>query len=233
MEEMLVHFGDLVIEQSWIKEIDINPLFASADDLIALDARVVLYEPEVQAAELPRLAIRPYPAQYVKPFITKKGDYLLIRPIRPEDEPKVVEYHKGISEKSVYLRYFRALQYDQRVAHERLVRICHADYDREVVLVAERDDEESGESKIVGIGRLTRAGSSTTAEYAILISDAYQGHGLGTELLRRLLAYGREEGIKRVEAYILAENRGMLHISEKLGFSFKREGETIKATIEL
>jgi len=233
LEELLVHFGDLVIEQKWIKEIDINPFFASADDLIALDARVVLYAPEVAEEELPRLAIRPYPTQYVKPFITKKGDTVLIRPIRPEDEPKVVEYHKGISEKSVYLRYFRALQYDQRVEHERLVRICHVDYDREVVLVAERTDEESGESKILGIGRLTRAGKSSTAEYAILISDAYQGHGLGTELLRRLLEYGRAEGITRIEAYILAENRGMLHVSEKLGFSFSREGETVKAVIDL
>lgn len=233
MEELLVHFGDLVIEQRWIKEIDINPLFASADDLIALDARVVLYEPEVTEAELPRLAIRPYPSQYVQPFITRKGDNVLIRPIRPEDEPKVVEFHTTVSEKSVYLRYFRAFQFDQRVEHDRLVRICHVDYDREVVLVAEKQDEETGETRILGIGRLTRAGKSSTGEYAMLISDAYQGHGLGTEILRRLLAYGREEGITHVEAYILAENRGMLHVCEKLGFSFSREGETIKATIDL
>lgn len=231
LEELLVHFGELVVEQRWIQEIDINPLFASSDQLIALDARVVLYGPEVVESDLPRLAIRPYPIQYAQPYLTPKGDELLLRPIRPEDEPKVVEFHKTLSEKSVYLRYFRAFQFDQRVEHERLVRICHVDYDREVVLVAEKQEEDG--TRILGIGRLTRAGRSDTAEFALLISDAYQGHGLGTELLKRLLAYGRQEGITRVEAYILAENRGMLHVCGKLGFTFHREAEVIKAVIDL
>ncbi|MCP4361224.1 MAG: bifunctional acetate--CoA ligase family protein/GNAT family N-acetyltransferase [Chloroflexi bacterium] len=233
MEELLVQFGEMVVEQKWIKEIDINPLFASETDLIALDARVVLYEPDVTESELPRLAIRPYPSQYAQPFTTRKGDEVLIRPVRPEDEPKVVEFHTTISEKSVYLRYFRAFQYDKRVEHERLIRICHVDYDREIVLLAEKEDEETGETRIVGMGRLMRSSNPAVAEFAMLISDAYQGHGLGTDLLRRLLAYGREEGVAHVEAYILAENRGMLHISDKLGFSFKREGETVKAVIDL
>jgi acetyltransferase len=232
LDELLVRFGDLVVEQQWIKEMDINPLFASSEQLIALDARVVLYPPETPEEALPRLAIRPYPSQYAQPYTTTQGDQLLIRPIRAEDEPGVVEFHKTLSEKSVYMRYFRAFQYDQRVEHERLIRICHVDYDREIVLVAEKTDE-TGKRQILGIGRLTRAQNGDTAEFALLISDAYQGHGLGTELLRRLLAYGRAEGIGRVEAYILAENRGMLHISEKLGFRFKREAEVIKAEIDL
>lgn len=233
LEELLVRFGNLVAEQQWIKEIDINPLFASSEQLIALDARVVLYEPDVPAEALPRLAIRPYPTQYVQPYISPKGDQLLIRPIRPEDEPLVVEFHKTLSEKSVYMRYFRAFQYDQRVEHERLIRISHVDYDREVVLVAEKAEAAGEERPILGIGRLTRARNADTAEFALLISDAYQGHGLGTELLRRLLAYGRAEGVARVEAYILAENRGMLHVCQKLGFRFHREAEVIKATIDL
>ena len=232
LEALLVHFGDLVVEQSWIKEIDINPLFVSSDQVIALDARVVLYEPEVTEDQLPRLAIRPYPSQYSQPFETRKGDTVLIRPIRSEDEPKVVSFHKTLSEKSVYLRYFRAFQFDQRVEHARLVRICHVDYDREVVLVAEKEGPD-GETQILGIGRLTRDKNSNRGEYALLISDAYQGHGLGTELLSRLLEFGKNEGITRVEAYILAENRGMLHISQNLGFEFSREGETIKAVIDL
>ncbi|MBE7528536.1 MAG: bifunctional acetate--CoA ligase family protein/GNAT family N-acetyltransferase [Ardenticatenaceae bacterium] len=233
LESLLVHFGDLVVEQRWIKEIDINPLFVSHEHLIALDARVVLYGPEVTEKELPRLAIRPYPIEYAQPYTTTQGDHLHIRPIRPEDEPLVVEFHKTLSEKSVYMRYFRAFQYDQRVEHDRLVRICHVDYDREVVLVAEKTDEATGDQQILGIGRLTRARNAETGEFALLISDMYQGHGLGTELLRRLLRYGRDEGITLVEAYILAENRGMLHVCEKLGFTFHREAEVIKAEIEL
>lgn len=233
LEELLVRFGDLVVEQRWIKEIDINPLFASADQLIALDGRVVLYEPDVSEEMLPRLAIRPYPSQYVQPYVGKTGVELLIRPIRPEDEPQVVEFHKTLSEHSVYMRYFRAFRYDQRVEHERLIRICHADYDREIVLVAEKEAGPDNKPQVAGIGRLTRARNTDSAEFSMLISDDYQGQGLGTEFLRRLLAYGREEGIRQVEAYILNQNRAMLHICEKLGFTFQREGEIIKAQIDL
>lgn len=233
LEELLVRFGDLVVEQRWIKEIDINPLFASADELIALDGRVVLYEPEVTEAMLPRLAIRPYPTQYVRPYVGKTGLPLLIRPIRPEDEPLVVEFHKTLSEHSVYMRYFRAFRYDQRVEHERLIRICHVDYDREIVLVAEKEAEAGKPAEVAGIGRLTRTRNTDTAEFSMLISDNYQGQGLGTEFLRRLLAHGREEGVRRIEAYILNQNRAMLHICEKLGFTFQREGEIIKAQIDL
>lgn len=110
LEALLVRFGQLVADQRWIKEIDINPLFASADHLIALDARVVLYEPEVTEDELPELAIRPYPAQYIKEITTEDGVHITMRPIRPEDEPMMVKFHETLSERSVYLRYFRAFQ---------------------------------------------------------------------------------------------------------------------------
>ena len=233
LEKLLVRFSQLVVEQQWIKEIDINPLIASPEGLLALDARVVLYESEVTAAELPRLAIRPYPVQYVQPFIAKDGVTYLFRPIRPEDEPNVVEFHHQLSEQSVYLRYFRSFRLSQRVEHERLTRICFVDYDRDAVLVVEWTNPETQKKEIVAIGRLTRHYTSPEAEFALLVRDDFQKRGLGSELLRRLLQIGRDEGVKRVIAYIMHENMGMRHICKQLGFSFERDAELVKATIDL
>ena len=120
LEELLVRFSQLVVEQPWIREIDINPLLVSADTMLALDARVVVYGPEVKAEDLPRLAIRPYPIQYVKPWTMKDGRESTIRPIRPEDEPLLIKLHQALSERTVYLRYFQPLKLSQRTAHERL-----------------------------------------------------------------------------------------------------------------
>ena len=233
LEALLVRFGQLVAEQRWIKEIDINPLFASADDLIALDARVVLYGPEVTEDELPEQAIRPYPAQYIKSFTSNKDVPLVIRPIRPEDEPLMAKFHETLSERSVYLRYFRAFQLDQRVEHERLTRICFVDYDRDMALVVTYNNEETNEAEIIAAGRLTKARGDDEAEFAILVSDQFQGQGIGTEMLIHLLEVGKEEGVKRVVAYLLPENRGMRAICLKLGFRLEREADLIKAIIDL
>src|SRR5205823_1816906 len=139
-ERILVRFSQLVVEQKWIKEIDINPLLVSADRILALDARVVLHDASVSEASLPKPAIRPYPSKYVIPWTLKDGTAITIRPIRPEDEPLMVKFHQGLSERSVRLRYFAPLKLGQRVAHERLTRVCFNDYDRELALVAEHVD---------------------------------------------------------------------------------------------
>jgi acetyltransferase len=227
LEKLLVRFSFLVVEQPCISEIDINPLLVSSERLIALDARVVLYGPETREADLPRLAIRPYPLQYVRPWDLKDGIAVNIRPIRPEDEPLMVEFHEGLSEHSVYMRYFHALNLSQRVAHDRLTRICFIDYDREMVLVAVR---QGAGREIAGVGRLSKVYGSDEAEFAILIKDAYQDQGLGTELLSRLLQVARDEAdIGRVVAYILPENQGMKRVAKNLGFGLEFEDRVIKA----
>ncbi|MBK7218668.1 MAG: bifunctional acetate--CoA ligase family protein/GNAT family N-acetyltransferase [Candidatus Promineofilum sp.] len=217
LDKIFVRFSELVVSQRWIKEIDINPLFASHEQLIALDARVVLYGPEVKEEELPRLAIRPYPSNYVKEITNREGVEFTLRPIRPEDEPKMIAFHEKLSEQSVYLRYFRAFNLEQRTEHERLTRICYVDYDRSIALVAETADPKTGEQAIVAAGRLTRLQNPEEAEFAMLVRDDFQRRGVGTQLLSHLLAFGKDEGIKRVVAYMLPENRGMIEISEKLG----------------
>ena len=164
--------------------------------------------------DLPRLAIRRYPEQFVKPWILDRQE-IQIRPIRPEDEPQMVRFHATLSERSVYLRYFHMIPLDSRIAHERLTRICFIDYDREMALVAERDNE------ILAVGRLTRAHQANEAEFAVLIGDKYQGRGLGKELVSRLIEIARAEGLDRVTADILGENRQMIEICRQLGFSLK------------
>ena len=233
LDKLFVRFSQLVVEQRWIKEIDINPLFVSHEQIIALDGRVVLYEPEVKEEDLPRLAIRPYPTHYVKEFKNKAGEPFTLRPIRPEDEPKMVRFHEKLSEESVYLRYFRAFKLDHRVEHERLTRICYVDYDRDIVLVVEWTDPATGQQEIVAVGRLTRLPNPTEAEFAMLVRDDFQGRGIGTQLLRNLLSFGKDEGIERVVAWMLPANRGMIEISEKLGFKMTREEEMVKAVMEL
>lgn len=233
LEKIFVRFSYIVVEQTWIKEIDINPLFASHDQLIALDARIVLHGPEVTKEELPRLAIRPYPVQYVKEFINNDGLEFTLRPIRPEDEPKMVRFHERLGEQSVYLRYFRSFQLSQRVEHERLTRICFVDYDRTIALVVEHRDPESEQEEIVAAGRLTRLLNPEEAEFAMLVEDRFQRKGVGTQLLKNLISIGRNEGIRYVVAYMLPENTGMIRICEKLGFQLEREEDLIKAVLEL
>jgi len=170
LQHLLVRFSQLVVEQRLIKEIDINPLLASPDRLIALDARVVLYEPGVNEDDVPPLAIRPYPLQYVQQWTAKDGTHLVIRPIRPEDEPLIVKFHEKLSEQSVYRRYFEHLRLSDRIKHERLTRICFNDYDREIALVAEHQDPGTGERKIVGVARLSKSRTANDAEFALLVA---------------------------------------------------------------
>jgi len=236
LERLLVNFSQLVVEQPFVKELDINPLLASGDGLIALDARVVLHDPEVEEEELPRPAIRPYPVQYVSEAEMNDGTPVVVRPIRPEDEPLMVRFHESLSERSVYYRYFHAIKLDRRTAHERLTRICFIDYDREMALVAEAQNPETGEPEILGVGRLSRNHSvPDEAEFSMLINDRYQRRGLGTALLDRLLEVGRAEGLRRITATILSENRGMQNLSKKLGFHLRRDHEegVVKADLQL
>ena len=231
LEQVMVRFSRLVVEQRWIKEIDINPLLATPERLVALDARIVLHGPEVTEEQLPKLAIRPYPTRYISTWGMKDGAEVLIRPIRPEDEPAMVKFHATLSERSVYLRYFHLMNLPQRVAHERLTRICFIDYDREMALVAERKNPASGEDEIVAVARLTRILGTNDAEVAVLVSDQFHGRGLGKELLARLVIVGGDEKLTALKADILPDNRDVMRICEKLGFTLRHsvEDEVVKA----
>lgn len=232
LETLLVRFSQLIVEQPRIREIDINPLLASAKQLLALDARIVLFGPELKDEALPRPAIRPYPAQYISRWTMKDGSEVVIRPIRPEDEPLMVQFHRTLSDSTVYLRYFHSEKLDSRVAHDRLIRKCFIDYDREMVLVADRTDPQSGRRELLGVGRLTRQWSLADAELGVLVSDRCQGAGLGTELVRRLMEVARDEKLRRIIAHILSENVAMLALVGHLHFQITR-GEDPSSVIAI
>lgn len=239
LEKLLVRFSQLVVEQPWIREIDINPLLAFPLDaqqrfpLLSLDARMVLHPPETALADLPRPAIRPYPRQYITTWLLQEGTPVTIRPIRPEDEPLMVILHQTLSEQSVYLRYFHMIKLSQRIAHERLTRLCFIDYDREMALVADYQDPHTGEHQILGIGRLSKSHGARAAEFALLISDAWQSKGLGTELLHLLVQIGRDEGLKCITAELLIENGAMKRVCEKVGFQLQPAGDILRAELLL
>ena len=234
LESLLVRFSQFVLEQRWIKEIDINPLLASPERLLALDARIVLHGPDVTLDQLPKPAIRPYPSQYVSPWTMKDGNQVIIRPIRPEDEPLMVKFHETLSDRSVYLRYFCSLSLSRRVAHERLLRICFGDYDREMVLVAERTDA-GGERQIIGVGRMNKLHSRNEAEVAALVTDQYQRMGLGHELLRRVVQIARDEKVDLATAEMLPDNIAMQAVFRRLGFTIRADEDltSLRATMDL
>jgi acetyltransferase len=183
----------------------------------------------------PNQSPRPYPLQYVVPFTMKDGVGIIIRPIRPEDEPLMVKFHETLSDRSVYLRYFCSLSLSRRVAHERLLRICFGDYDREMVLVAERTDPITGERHIMGVGRMNKLHAGNEAEVAVLVSDKYQKLGLGHELLRRVVEIARDEKLSSVSAEMLTDNVAMQVIMKHLGFRVRTSGDlsSVRAFLNL
>jgi acetyltransferase len=237
LEQLLVRFSQLVVEQRWIKEIEINPLLAAPGDssLIALDARIILQDPHVSEAELPALAVRPYPSQFTWHYTLSDDIEVTIRPIRPEDEPMLIRFNKTLSEESVYFRYFHLIGLKHRISHECLTRLCFIDYDRELALVAEVKTPQTGDSKILAVARLSKLYGTREAEFGMIVSDRYQGQGLGTQLLQCLLAVARSEQLEQISADILSENQGMQRVCQKLGFQIHRilGIDVVRATIPI
>ena len=235
LQKIMVRFSQLVVEQPWIKEIDINPLLASSERIIALDARLVLHPSETLENQLPRPAIRPYPTQYVEQWTSKQGVSVTFRPIRPEDEPLIAKFHETLSERTVFMRYLQAMNLSQRIGHERLSRLSFIDYDREIALLALRQNPETHTPEIMGIGRLSKQHGTKQAEFVLLVSDQFQHQGLGKELLLRLMQVARDEKLRSIFGFVLKDNNEMIHLVEKLGFTLgdtDREG-VLRAQIEI
>lgn len=165
----------------------------------------------------------------------KDGTVVTIRPIRPDDEPSMVKFHATLSDRTVYSRYFGSLSLNRRVAHERLAHICSCDYEREMVLVIESKAEQTGELHILGVGRINKLEDGEEAELAVLISDPYQGQGLGRALLVRLLSVARAQKLTRISAEMLPDNLAMQCLLRSFGFRLGRpdDPDSIHAVLDL
>ena len=147
----------------------------------------------------------------------------------------MVAFHATLSERSVYMRYFAGISYQQRTAHDRLTRVCAIDYEVEMALVAEMIEDGDRQGDLVGVGRLVRNLKTNTGEFALVISDNFQRRGLGAELLQQLIQVGRDEKLDAIEGWIAPLNHGMQSLSRKLGFtvSFSRDEELAYAILPL
>jgi len=227
---LLVRLGRLIVEHPRIRNLRIA----------AGKVELELYPPETPAGKLPKPAIRPYPVEYASDWQMKNGERVSIRPIRPEDEPLIVQFHQTLGDRTVYFRYLSALKLSTRIAHERLIRICFIDYTRQMALVVERENPQTEAPEIIAVGRLAKdmqafARGRREAEFALVVSDSFQGQGLGKELLRRLIRVARDEGVETVFGEISAENAPMQAICRGMGFQIQRDFEdtTVVARMNL
>jgi acetyltransferase len=226
---LLVRFSELVAEQPRIAEIDINPLLASPERVIALDARVVLHPASVADRDLPRFAIRPYPSEYIRETTTDDGFPLLIRPARPEDEPNVATFHAALSPDTVRARYGSERPLSERTAHERLARICFVDYDRQFTLIAEARGQRGPE--VAGVARLARLHGSDDRALTLVVADGWQRRGIGLRLVRHAIEVARGEQIAHVIGRLSPDNLAMRELLAAEGFSFTEDGDVLVASL--
>lgn len=208
----LVKLSQLAADLSEVVELDINPLLADAHGVLALDARIRVQPP--LPAGTPRFAIRPYPHRLIDRLVLRDGRQAVLRPVRPEDEPAMREMLQRSAPEDVRLRFFSTMR---SFSHEFAARLTQIDYDREMALVAEA--EEEGRRVLLGAVRIVADPDNETAEYGIMVRSDLKGQGLGYRLMQDIMTYARGRGLKRIFGEVLRENVTMLRMAEELGFA--------------
>jgi acetyltransferase len=224
LEEMIVSFSNLLVDFPEIAEFDINPIAVSGGKACALDARMVIDRDSLEPVSgYPHLVITPYPTKYTVPWRMTDGTEVLLRPIRPEDEPLEQEMLTTLSEETLRGRFFQVIR---NITHEMLIRYCNIDYDREMAIVGEVREGER--RRIIGIGRLIIDPDFRRGEFAVVVHDDYQGKGLGYKLTDMVIGVGQEKGLERIYGIVLTDNKTMLRICQELGFKTRdlRDGTT-------
>jgi acetyltransferase len=213
---ILYKLAYLVIDFPQIKEVDINPFAVDEKGGIILDAKIILDTEVFKKPIIPyeHLVITPYPKQYITTFEMKDGKKVTLRPIRPEDEPMEAEMFTKFSKETQRFRFFSLIN---GVTHDMLVRYTQIDYDREMAIIAELD--EDGRKKMLGVVRIIADFDHDRAEFALVVADPWQGLGLGSKLTDYILQIGKEKGLKKIYAYALEDNTKMVEMFKKRGFS--------------
>jgi acetyltransferase len=207
--EVMIRLSQLIADVGEIAELDINPLLADADGVIALDARIVVQRLKKGPERAARFAIRPYPVE-LETEVEHRGEKLRLRPIRPDDEPMLRAFTRRMTPEDVRMRFFGPLR---EMSHELAARLTQIDYDREMAFLL-----LEGGKELVGVGRLVADPDFQQAEFALTVASDRQGRGYGELLLRHVLIYGKARGIKRVVGHVLRENSKMLDLAKHLGF---------------
>lgn len=229
IQYLLYKFAYLIMDFPEISEMDINPFAVDERGGIVLDAKIILDEKLIGQTIKPfsHMVICPYPKEYERQVLIRGGRTVLLRPIRPEDEPLHEEMFSTFSTETRRFRFFGPV----KESHEMLARYTQIDYDREIAIIAELT--EGGRKRMAGVVRLIADPYNETAEYAIVVGDPWQGQGLGTMMTRYILEIARERGIKKVIAYALEDNTSMLNLFRKFKFSFHREEDMFRIELTL
>jgi acetyltransferase len=228
LEGVLLRVSELVCELPALLELDINPLIADESGAIAVDARVVLRPGPAPRDRYGHMAIHPYPARFVSTWQPASGPPITLRPIRPEDAEMEQEFVKNLSAET---RYFRFMDTLRELTPQMLVRFTQIDYDREMAFVATVPGE--GRETEIGVARYVANPDGESCEYALVIADGWQRKGLGRRMMEQLIAVARARGLRTMVGHVLAENRGMLHLCQGLGFVIgdSPEGPMVKRAV--
>ena len=219
LEEMIVRLSQLLIDFPEIAELDMNPVLIKDGNPVAVDARI-LVSPLKTPSSL-HLVIGPYPEDEESHFVSDDGRRIFIRPVKPEDAPLFTELFKVLSPTTIYYRFFGMLK---ELNPEMLARFTQIDYDREIALVA--IDKDSQTDKMLGVARIIGDPDGKTGEFAVLVGDAWQGMGIGGNLLGKCLSIAEKQGFQTVHGIVLKDNRNMLAMGEKLGFEIKNDPDS-------
>ena len=213
--DAILRVSDMVCELPWISELDVNPLLVDDKGAMALDARVIIdFSRPHRDQRYSHLAIHPYPADLERVERLNDGTAVLLRPIRPEDAPMHAAFIAGLSEESRYLRFFAPIR---EATPEMIARLTQIDYDRDMALVAVSNGGP-GRERIIAAARYARDPDPRTAEFAIVVADEWQGRGLATRLMQRLMQHARLVGIEDLSGPVIARNSNMLELMQHLGF---------------
>jgi acetyltransferase len=215
--EALVRLSQIAVDFPEVARLRVNPLFASAEGVLAADAALELRP----AGEGALLAIPPYPEEWVERWTARRGEALTIRPIRPEDAQALDAHFRRLTPEDVRWRFFSQIR---ELPREQVARLTQIDYDREMAFIAVRQ-RPGGEEEMLGVSRLIREGGGESGEFAVVVQGEMKGQGLGRHLMERLFAWARAAGMTRIEGQVLADNAPMLAFVKALGFRAHRSAE--------
>jgi acetyltransferase len=231
LEEIMLLFSQLLIDFPQIKEIDMNPVLINEKEACILDARIAIDKERVFRKVEPHehIVISPYPKKYEHLWDLKNGQQVLLRPIKPEDEPMWLEMFQSFSEESIRYRFFEMLR---DTPHEVRVRYCNIDYDREIAIVAEATT--GGKRRLLGVTRLSIEPDGKSGELAFIVGDEWQNLGLGTKIVDYTLEIAKEMGVENAYSIMLTDNYRAMSLTKKMGFclEYLKDG-TVKGTLDL